>query len=76
MDTITLVGATFVLFYCVIQIMTFYNVPANLYVIYLYKLKFYNYSDLNNIVWFFLIIIIKIIDSDRTTEFINYFLYK
>jgi hypothetical protein len=35
MDTITLVGATFVLFYCVIQVMTFYNVPANLYVIYL-----------------------------------------
>jgi len=35
MDTITLIGITFVLFYCVIEIMTFYNVPANLYIIYL-----------------------------------------
>jgi hypothetical protein len=35
MDTITVLGTTFVLFYCVIQVMMFYNVPANLYVIYL-----------------------------------------
>ena len=35
MDTITLIGATFVLFYCAIQVFSFYNVPPNLYIIYL-----------------------------------------
>lgn len=35
MDTITVIGATFVLFYCAIQVFSFYNVSPNLYVIYL-----------------------------------------
>lgn len=35
MDTITLIGATFVLFYSAIQVFSFYNVPPNLYIIYM-----------------------------------------
>uniref|UniRef100_A0A6C0EF40 Uncharacterized protein n=1 Tax=viral metagenome TaxID=1070528 RepID=A0A6C0EF40_9ZZZZ len=35
MDTITVIGATFVLFYCVIQVFSFYNIPPNVYIIYL-----------------------------------------
>uniref|UniRef100_A0A6C0E3X2 Uncharacterized protein n=1 Tax=viral metagenome TaxID=1070528 RepID=A0A6C0E3X2_9ZZZZ len=35
MDSITVIGSTFVLFYCAVQIFTFYNIPANLYIIYL-----------------------------------------
>jgi len=35
MDTITVIGATFVLFYCTIQIFSFYNIPPNVYIIYL-----------------------------------------
>jgi hypothetical protein len=35
MDKITTIGATIVLFYCVIQVMTFYNISPNLYIIYL-----------------------------------------
>ena len=35
MDTVTILGTTLVLFYCVVQVMMFYNVPANVYIIYL-----------------------------------------
>jgi len=35
MDTITIIGATFVLFYCAIQVFSFYNIPPNVYIIYL-----------------------------------------
>jgi hypothetical protein len=35
MDTITVIGATFVLFYCAIQVFSFYNIPPNVYIIYL-----------------------------------------
>lgn len=35
MDTITIIGATFVLFYSAIQVFSFYNIPPNSYIIYL-----------------------------------------
>ena len=35
MDTITLIGATFVLFYSAIQVFSFYNIPLNVYIIYM-----------------------------------------
>ena len=35
MDTVTILGSALVLFYCVVQVMMFYNVPPNVYIIYL-----------------------------------------